>query len=164
VTADSHDAVLARALSPDVRPDACDPGPYASANLALNRPVTASAEENQEYSASRAVDGSDATWWSAAEEPPQWIEIDLGQNTTVGRVEILIGHVSPPGPQTHRVYLRSDGETGQGELAGEVSADASQGDWLTIDFEPVAGIRYVRVETTRMDGWVILHEVQVFAE
>ncbi|MFZ0625691.1 MAG: discoidin domain-containing protein [Acidimicrobiia bacterium] len=164
VTADSHGAVLARALSPDVRPDPCDPGPYASANLALDQPVTASAEENEEYSAARAVDGSDATWWSAAEEPPQWIEVDLGQNTTVGRVEILIGHVSPPGPQTHRVYLRADGEAGKGELAGEVSADASQGDWLTIAFEPVAGVRYVRVETTRMDGWVILHEVQVFAD
>ncbi|KAA3639210.1 MAG: hypothetical protein DWP92_04995, partial [Armatimonadetes bacterium] len=83
---------------------------------------------------------------------------------TVGSVEILIGHVSPPGPQTHRVYLRGADESGKGDLVGEVKADAKQGEVLTVTFDPTSDVRIVRVETTRMDGWVILHEIRVLAE
>lgn len=158
------DAAIARAISPAVRPDPCDVGPYASSNLALGRPTTASAQENDQYGAGKVTDGSDATWWSAGAGPPQWIEIDLEEDRTVGSVEILIGHVSPPGPQTHRVYLRGAGESGKGDLVGEVKADAKQGEVLTVTFDPASDVRIVRVETTRMDGWVILHEIRVLAE
>ena len=163
VTADAHDAAVARAVSPLVRPDPCDPAPFTSENLALERPVTASAEESAEYSARKAVDGSDATWWSAAEGPPQWIEIDLGDPATISRVDVLIGNVSPPGPQTHQVRVRSSNEAGPGRLVGEVSADARQGDWLTIELDAVPDVRHVRVETVAMDGWVIIHEIRVLA-
>ncbi len=164
ITADAFDATVARAVSPLVRPDLCDPAPYTSPNLALGRPVSASAQENDEYSAARLVDGSDATWWSASNGPPQWFEIDLEEPVTVSRVEILIGFVSPPGPQTHRVRVRSDGEARPGRLVGEVSADARQGDWLIVEFEPEEQVRYVRVDTVAMDGWVIIHEAVVLAE
>lgn len=164
ITADAHDRVVGQAISPLNRPDPCELGDYASANLALDRPVTASAEENDEYGAPRAVDGSDATWWSAAEGPPQWIEIDLEEDRTVGRVELLIGHVSPSGPQTHRVYVRGVDDPSPGVLAGQVSADARHGDWLTVEFEPVPGVRFVRVETVAMDGWVIIHEISVLSD
>ncbi|MGB8361851.1 MAG: discoidin domain-containing protein [Acidimicrobiia bacterium] len=162
-TADANDAVVASAVSPLVRPDPCDVGPYASDNLALGRPVIASAEESAEYGAAMVVDGSDGTWWSAAEGPPQWVEIDLEEPQTVGRVEILIGHVSPPGPQTHRVRVRGDDESSPGTLVGEVTKDAQQGEVLTIEFDPVESVRYVRVETVAVDGWVILHEIRVFS-
>ncbi len=164
VTGDAHDAVVARAISPLSRPDPCDVGPYESTNLALGRPVSASAEESAEYGAVNVTDGSDATWWSAAAGPPQWIEIDLEENRVVSRVEILIGHVSPTGPQTHRVWVRKDGEPAPGTLVGEVSADVSAGEWLTLEFGPVDAIRTVRVETVSVDGWVILHEIRVLAE
>ena len=164
VTANAHDAAVAQAVSPLVRPDPCDPAPFTSPNLALGRPVVASNEEGPEYSAARAVDGSDATWWSAAEGPPQWIEIDLEDERTVGRVEILIGSVSPPGPQTHRVFVATADEERPGRLVGEVSADARQGDWLAVEFEPVEQARWVRVETVAMDGWVIIHEVVVLTD
>jgi hypothetical protein len=134
-----------------------------SDNLALGRPVAVSAEENAEYGSTNLVDGSDATWWSAAAEPPQWAEIDLEEDREVARVEILIGHVSPPGPQTHRVWVRGVDEPSPGTLAGEVSADAAQGDVLTVEFDPIPGVRFVRVETVKADGWVILHEIRVLA-
>lgn len=161
ITANVSDAAIGRAISPTVRPDPCDPRPYESDNLALERPVTVSAEENAEYGAIRLVDGSDATWWSAAAGPPQWADVDLEENQTVGRVEILIGHVSPPGPQTHRVWVRAADESAPGTLVGEASADAAQGDWLAVEFSPVDDVRSVRVETVSVDGWVILHEVRV---
>lgn len=163
VTADAGDGAVARALSPQVRSDPCDEGPYVSDNLALGRPASASAEEVG-YPASHLTDGSDATWWSAENGPPQWIEIDLESSTRVSRVEILIGHVSPPGPQRHDVYVRGDGETVPGTLVGSLDTDAGQGEWLTVEFMAVEGARYVRVETVAMDGWVILHEVRVLSE
>ncbi len=159
ITAEVFDARVARAVSPLVRPDPCDAADFTSDNLALDRPVTASAEEGEQYAGRWAVDGSDATWWSAADGPPQWIEIDLEEPAPVGRVEILIGTVSPTGPQTHRVYVRSEGSSEA--FVGEVSADATAGDWLVVDFEPVDDVRWVRVEAVAMDGWVIIHEIQV---
>ena len=164
ITANAHDAIIGEATSPEVRPDPCDVGPYRSVNLALERPVTASAEESAEYDASHVTDGSDATWWSAADGAPQWVEIDLENPATVASVQILVGDVSPPGPQTHRVYLRTEGESAPGRQVGEVSVDARHGDWLTVEFEPEPDTRFVRVETAAVEGWVILHEIEVFAE
>ena len=161
ITANVNDAAVGRAISPLVRPDPCDLGAYESSNFALGRPVTASAEENEEYGVARLVDGSDATWWSAANGPPQWAEIDLQVDREVSRVEILVGHVSPSGPQTHRVWVRGVDDASPGILAGEVSADASQGDVVTVEFDPIIDVRFVRIETVSMDGWVILHEVWV---
>ena len=97
-------------------------------------------------------------------DPPQWIEIDLGEDRIVARVEILIGHVSTPGPQTHRVRVRADGEAAPGTVVGEFSGDVAQGTTLQLEFEPVPGVRYVRVETIAADGWVILHEVGVYSD
>ncbi|MGA9597485.1 MAG: discoidin domain-containing protein [Acidimicrobiia bacterium] len=162
IPVETNDAAIARAISPQIRPDPCDAGPYESSNFALDRPVTASAQENEEYGVANLVDGSDATWWSAGAEPPQWAEVDLEQDRTVARAEILIGHVSPPGPQTHRIWVRGADEDGPGTLAGEVTADAKSGDVLVVDFDPIPGVRYVRVETVSADGWVILHELRVF--
>ena len=157
------DAAIARAGSPEVRPDPCVVGPYASENLALERPVTASLEESEEYGAAQVADGSDATWWSAAEGPPQWVEIDLGADMAVGRVEISIGFVSPDGPQTHQVSVGSSADGGAGTLVAELAADARQGDVLVAEFEPRPDVRYVRVDTVAVDGWVILHEIRVLA-
>ena len=162
VTADAFEATVGRAVSPLERADPCDAGPYRSANLALERPVTASAEENADYAAIRVVDGSDAAWWSAAAGPPQWVEIDLEAPATVGRVEVLIGPVSPKGPQTHRVLV--SGADLSERVVGEVSVDARAGEWLVVEFEPVPDVRRVKVETVVMDGWVIIHEVKVFAD
>ncbi len=155
---------IASALAPADRPDACEATGFESANLALDRPATASLEEGGEYVAASAVDGSAATWWTAPEGPPQWIEVDLEDARTVGRVDILIGSVSPPGPQTHRVLVRGEGEAQPGTYVGEVSADVVAGDVLTVELDPPRpGVRHVRVETVAMDGWVILHEVSVYA-
>ncbi len=167
ITVNSGDDEIAVALSPQTRPDPCIVGDYESPNLALNRPTAASLEEldqPEDYSAARAVDGSAATWWTAPEGPPQWIEIDLEEPQTVGRVEILIGHVSPTGPQTHQVYVRGADEPAPGRLVGEVSADATRGQVLVVELDPAPDdVRFVRVQTVQMDGWVILHEVAVYA-
>src|SRR5690242_4351692 len=49
-----------------------------TANLALNRPATASSTEGAGYLAANAVDGNAGTRWASAWSDPQWIQVDLG--------------------------------------------------------------------------------------
>ena len=151
------------APSPDVRPDPCDAGDYVTANLALDRPVTASQEESEEYGARWVNDGSIRTWWSAADGAPQWVDIDLESDQVVGRIDVKIGDVTPRDAQTHRVYVRAADEAATGRLVGEMSGDVRDRDILSLDvdaaFDPV---RYVRVETVDIDGWVIVHDIAVY--
>ncbi len=163
ITANSGDGEIARALSPSVRPDPCEPGSYVSANLALGRPVTASREESDEYGAARVNDGSIETWWSAADGAPQWVEIDLESEKPIGWVDIEIGHVTPPGLQTHRVYVRAEGEEAPGRLIGDATGSVVDGDVLSLAVPTDVGpVRYVRLETVDIDGWVIIHDVAAF--
>ncbi|WP_344616501.1 discoidin domain-containing protein, partial [Dactylosporangium salmoneum] len=62
--------------------------PQPTGNLALSRPVTASSVENAGTPASAAVDGSLTTRWSSAFSDPQWIQVDLGQPTSISRVKL----------------------------------------------------------------------------
>jgi hypothetical protein len=60
-------------------------GVDAQTNLALNKPVTASA--NPQFPPAEAVDGNAGTRWaSAAALDPQWIFVDLGATTSIGKV------------------------------------------------------------------------------
>jgi cytochrome c len=59
-----------------------------SGNLALNKPVTASSTESGTYPASAAVDGSLTTRWASGFTDPQWIQVDLGQSTSIDRVKL----------------------------------------------------------------------------
>ncbi|HWS35400.1 MAG TPA: penicillin acylase family protein [Actinoplanes sp.] len=58
------------------------------ANLASGRPVTASASENG-YPVANAIDGNMATRWASDWSEGQWIRVDLGATTTVGRVRLF---------------------------------------------------------------------------
>jgi hypothetical protein len=60
----------------------------SSANLALNKPVTASTTENASFPAASAVDGNLGTRWASVAADPQWIYVDLGANYNVTRVKI----------------------------------------------------------------------------
>src|SRR5207302_3528732 len=55
-------------------------------NLALNKPATASSQENSSFPASNAVDGNTGTRWSSGFSDPQWIYVDLGATHTINKV------------------------------------------------------------------------------
>lgn len=164
-TGTEGDGAISRALSPHTRPDPCEPGAYVSRNLAEGRPVTVSAEEPDlpQYGAVHAVDGSDGTWWSAGAGAPQWIEIDLEGDRAIERVDVLIGSVSPPGPQRHRLLVRR--ATGEPEVVWEFGGAADHGDTLSfVPDVPLEGVAAVRLETLEVDGWVIIHEIRVIGD
>jgi type 1 glutamine amidotransferase len=63
-------------------------GTGTTANLALNKPATASSVETAAYPASAAVDASATTRWSSAFSDPQWIRVDLGSVRPISRVRL----------------------------------------------------------------------------
>ena len=55
-------------------------------NVALNKPATASSQENTSFPASKAVDGNTGTRWSSGFSDPQWIYVDLGATHAISKV------------------------------------------------------------------------------
>lgn len=58
-------------------------------NLALNKPVTVSSIESQQYAGHYAVDGNRGTRWSSQFSDPQYIYIDLGSIQHVEQVNLI---------------------------------------------------------------------------
>jgi hypothetical protein len=57
--------------------------------LSQGKPATASSTEAAgAYLASEAVDGNAGTRWSSAFSDPQWLQVDLGQTSTITSVEL----------------------------------------------------------------------------
>ncbi|WUR57601.1 ThuA domain-containing protein [Micromonospora chokoriensis] len=57
-------------------------------NLLLNKPTTTSSNEGADVTGAQAVDGSLTTRWSSTFSDPQWIRVDLGSPTAIGRVKL----------------------------------------------------------------------------
>jgi plastocyanin len=151
--------VIDQALSPQLRPDPCAaaPGP---GNLALGRPVTASAEEPANP-ATRAVDGLMANWWSSGGYPDQWIDIDLGTPVAVGRIRLFVSQY-PDGSSTHKILTRAT--TGD-PWDLQYTFTGNTVDNQVLEYSPPtawANVRYVRVETTASVSWVSWKEIEVY--
>jgi acyl-homoserine lactone acylase PvdQ len=106
------------------------------ANLALGRPVTASSTQLF-FSTGAAVDGDQSTRWSSGWSDDQWVRVDLGTATTVGRV-ILRWEAAYA--TAYRVELSSDGSTWRTVW----STDTGNGD-VDNDVFAASSARYVRV-------------------
>lgn len=63
-------------------------GTPTGGNLLLNKPTTTSSTEGADVTGAQAVDGNLATRWSSAFADPQWIRVDLGTPTAIGRVKL----------------------------------------------------------------------------
>ena len=60
----------------------------ADALLSQGKAASASSTENAGTPASAAVDGDGGTRWSSAFSDPQWLQVDLGQASTIDRVVV----------------------------------------------------------------------------
>jgi hypothetical protein len=154
----SEGGPIGRALSPKSRPDPCT-GAAAATNLALGKPVTASSSL-PDGPPSLAVDGNATTPWLSGQDPPGWIEIDLGLETTVARVRLVVSQF-PEGNTLHRILGR--GESGDFRLLAELSG-FTRGDQRIEAVAPQSwqGIRLLRIETVSSPSWSSWKEIEVF--
>jgi hypothetical protein len=87
------------------------------------------------------VDGDEATSWVASNFPPQWLELDLGQETSVSRLRLKVTQ-TPAGATTHEIT----GGMTQGALTplATLTGVTQSGQWLEATFADTS-VRYLRV-------------------
>jgi hypothetical protein len=114
-----------------------------TANLALNRPASASSQENSSTPASKANDGSTGTRWSsrhASSNTNEWWKVDLGSRQTINKVVVRWETA-----YAARHYIGwSDNGT---DFSGFWVTISAPGTW-TYTFAPVTA-RYVIVYSTQ---------------
>jgi hypothetical protein len=98
-----------------------------TANLALNRPATASSNETTTLTPNLAFDGNAGTRWSSAWADPQWIRVDLGSSSAISRVVLrweaayARGYqvqLSADGVNWTPIYTTTTGDGGVDDLGG----------------------------------------------
>ncbi|TDW24559.1 calcineurin-like phosphoesterase family protein [Kribbella kalugense] len=88
---------------------AADAETFADTLLSQGKPVIASSIEGDTLAAARAVDGNASTRWASAEgSDPQWIQVDLGQPATIGRVKLSWEAAYA---KAYRIEVSDDGTT-----------------------------------------------------
>ena len=123
---------------------------------------------NSAQAAANAVDGDANTYWESANGAfPQWLQVDLGAATSIGKVTLKLPPASAwaTRTQTLSVQTSTDGTTFGTVASGTYTfnpADATPNTAaITI---PATTARYVRVNITANSGWPAgqVSELQVF--
>ncbi|MGQ9504353.1 MAG: glycosyl hydrolase [Thermogutta sp.] len=117
-------------------------------NLALGRPVIASSRDQWGGPPEDAVDGDPWTsWWADRHqrEQPQWLQVDLGADRTVGAVSVMFG---VPHSQDYRAEVSTDGENWREVGRATHSGYQPHGVADVLRFAPVRA-RYVRLWLTK---------------
>ena len=134
-------------------------GANSVSNIALNQAAIASATWKPDTAATLAVDGDYNTLWNAGAHPTQWIEIDLGKESTVVGIRLLTAQ-SPVGDTTHVVLFSNDGS----EIADSTFSGYTENkQWLEAWFDvPLHGVKTLRVTTTESLSWVAWFEIEIY--
>jgi hypothetical protein len=112
--------------------------PAAAADLALNKPASASSTEDNRADLRPALanDGNSNSRWSSAYSVPQWWQVDLGSRQTINRVELNWEVAS-------RYQIQTRNGSGQRWLTAVTASSASAG--LKVHTFAARTARFVRV-------------------
>ncbi|WP_344504603.1 choice-of-anchor D domain-containing protein [Dactylosporangium maewongense] len=125
-------------------------------NIALNRPATASSQVNGTQAATTVTDGNAATYWESTNNAfPQWVQVDLGATTSIGKVTLKL----PPDAAwaTRQQTLSVQGSTDGSSFSTIVGSAAqtfnpASGNTVNLTFG-ATNTRYVRVNISANTGW-----------
>lgn len=139
-------------------------------DLAAGRPATASSEDTANgRTAARVTDGDPSTRWAVAvgerTRPDSWIQVDLGERTTVGGVRLAWEAAAG---ERYLVQTSTDGETWSTATAyGKAPEDVNVARLDTVDLVPPGAeepapvtTRYVRMQGVQGDpeyGYSLYH-------
>ena len=119
--------------------------------------IAAATVSNGRESAAFVFDHDPQKPWNSGGFAPGWIQLDLGQPTTITRVRLLTAQ-NPPGPTSHQILggLTPDSLTPLGALDG----DTADSQWLELQVK--GHVRYLKVETLKSPSWVAWGEIEVY--
>ena len=142
-------------------------GTSATTNLALNKPASASGY-TQTYVPGNAVDGNTSSYWESTDNAfPQWLQVDLGSATSVGRVVMDLPPSTAWGTRTQTITIQgsTDGSNFT-TLAGSAgyTFNPATGNTVTVTFS-AASVRYLRLTFTGNTAWPAgqLSELQAYS-
>jgi hypothetical protein len=124
-------------------------------NIAAGRPATASTEVNSTLAASTATDGNANTYWESANGAfPQWLQVDLGAATSIGKVTLKLPPAAAWATRTQTLSLQAstNGSTFSSIASGTYTFNPATANTVSITV-PATSARYVRVTITANSGW-----------
>ncbi|MFC5924343.1 discoidin domain-containing protein [Micromonospora vulcania] len=126
-----------------------------NADLARGRPTTESGH-TQSYGSGNVVDGDPNSYWESVNNAfPQWVQVDLGASSTVGRVVLKLPPSSAWGTRTQTLTVQGSANgTSLSTLVASAGRtfDPASGNQVSLTF-PAAQARYVRITVTGNTGW-----------
>ncbi|MCX4745326.1 choice-of-anchor D domain-containing protein [Kitasatospora sp. NBC_01287] len=138
----------------------------SNTNIAAGRPASASSS-NSPYVAANLTDPDASTYWESAASFPQWAQVDLGQNYSLGKVVLKLPPLTVWATRTETLSVQgsTDGSTfatlaGPAGYAFDPSGNSNT---VAITFN-AATARYLRVNITANTGWgaAQLSDLEVF--
>jgi hypothetical protein len=141
--------------------------PPANLDLALGKTMTASGY-TQVYAPGNANDNDTNSYWESTDNAfPQWLQVDLGSSTPVGRIVLTLPPSTAWGTRAEALSVQgsTDGTTFS-TLVGSAAYtfNPSSGNTVTIAV-PSANTRYLRLNFTGNTGWPAgqVSEYEVFS-
>ncbi len=128
----------------------------SSTNIAAGQPASASSVNNP-YVASNFTDSDPSTYWESANGSfPQWAQVDLGKNYSIGKIVLKLPPSTAWGARTQTLSVlgSTDGSNfstivGSADYTFDPNANNNT---VTITFN-ASTARYVRVDITANTGW-----------
>jgi beta-glucosidase len=143
------------------------PPPPPNTNLALGKTITASGY-TQVYGPGNANDNNTNSYWESTDNAfPQWLQVDLGSSSTVGRIVLTLPPSTAWGTRTETLSVQCSADgTNFSTLVGSAgyTFDPSSGNTVTITV-PSTNSRYLRLNVTGNTGWPAgqVSEFEVFS-
>jgi F5/8 type C domain-containing protein len=153
LTADGGRMLKGQLALTAVRPTPPMIGAPPVTDLAAGRP-TSESSHTQGYGSANAVDGNPGTYWESANNAfPQWLQVDLGAASQVGRAVLKL----PAGWETRTQTVHLQGSTDGSAFTTLASAagrtfNPATGNTVTVTF-PAATIRHLRATFTANTAW-----------
>jgi beta-glucosidase len=141
--------------------------PPPNTNLALGKTSTASGY-TQSYGPGNANDNNTSSYWESTDNAfPQWLQVDLGSSTQVGRIVLTLPPSTAWGTRTQTLSVlgSTDGSTFNTLVpSAGYTFNPGTGNTVTISV-PTAGTRYLRLNFTANTGWPAgqVSEFEVFS-
>ncbi|MDI5963415.1 choice-of-anchor D domain-containing protein [Streptantibioticus silvisoli] len=128
----------------------------STTNIAAGRPASASSS-NSPYVASNFTDSDPSTYWESQNGSfPQWAQVDLGQNYSVGKVTLKLPPSTAWGTRTQTLSVQgsTDGSNFSTIVgsAGYTFDPSANNNTVTITFNATTA-RYLRLNITANTGW-----------
>ncbi|HEY4456884.1 MAG TPA: glycoside hydrolase family 3 C-terminal domain-containing protein [Pseudonocardiaceae bacterium] len=129
--------------------------PPPNTNLALGKTMTASGY-TQNYAPGNANDNNTSSYWESTDNAfPQWLQVDLGSSTQVGRIVLTLPPSTAWGTRTQTLSVL--GSTDEATFSTLVPSagytfNPSSGNTVTITV-PTTNTRYLRLNFTANTGW-----------